>query len=389
MTLDQKYPAVDDLEKAAVRRIPRFASEYLRGGIGREAGLRRNREKLDGILFEPCYLPEAPANAPKLSAGLLGRSYALPFGVSPVGLSGLMWPRAVEILAASARQANIPMGLSHFATTHMADFRAIAGENGWFQFYPARDPDLRMTMLDEIAEAGFETLVVTVDIPTATRRDRELRVGLSVPPRITPRTIWETAIHPGWALATLRAGPPAFRNLLRYIPDGLSMADKASFLTEVIEGHVTGEVLQDIRRQWPGKLIVKGILSERDAMTALHNGADAIWVSNHGARQLDAAPAPVEVLPGIRSAVGTGVPLLADSGVRSGLDIARMLALGADFVFLGRAFVLAVAALGARGGDHAIHILREELRCAMAQIGCAEVADLPGFLASRVEPGQR
>ncbi|WP_185970234.1 MULTISPECIES: alpha-hydroxy acid oxidase [unclassified Mesorhizobium] len=380
--MDQRFPSIDDMERTALRRIPRFASEYLRGGIGREACLRRNRDALDQVLFDPCYLQEQEVNRPALGVELLGRAYALPFGIGPLGLSGLMWPGAVDILARVASEANIPMGLSHFATSHMSDFRATAGTNGWFQFYPARDPEMRHAMLEEIAATGFEVLIVTVDIPTATRRDRELRVGLSVPPEISVSTLFEVATHPRWALATLREGTPAFKNLAPYVPRGLSMAEQAAFLTDMIEGHVTRDILRDIRDQWAGKLIVKGVMTVEDARTALDCGADGVWVSNHGARQLDAARSPVEVLPAIRAALEPDIPLMADSGPRTGLDVARMLALGADFVFLGRSFIFAVAAIGARGGDHAVHVLREELHCALAQIGCPSVRELPRFLAS-------
>ncbi len=385
MQLDQRFPCVGDMEKGALRRLPYFASEYLQAGIGQEYCLERNRTALNKIAFAPRYLPETTSVVPDLRTDLFGKSYTLPFGISPLGLSGLMWPRAVEILAEAVRKADIPMGLSHFATSHMRDFRAIAEGNGWFQFYPARDPDVRHAMLAEIAQTGFEELIVTVDIPTATRRDRELRTGLSVPPSINARTLWEVATHPRWALATLLEGTPSFKNLDAYIPQGLSMAEKASFLTDIIEGHVTVDILRDIRAHWTGKLIVKGIMTVADAQKAFECGADAIWVSNHGGRQLDAMLSPVEVLPSIRRSVGSDAIVLADSGIRSGLDIARMLSQGADFVFLGRPFIYGLAAIGARGGEHVIHVLREELRCTLAQIGSATARDLPDFLANQID----
>lgn len=376
MNLDQRFPCIDDLEIAAMRRIPRFASEYLRSGIGREAGLALNRSALDAVQFDVDYLLEARTNKPDTSAELFGKRYDLPFGICPLGLSGLMWPKAVDILAASAAKANIPMGLSHHATTHLSDFRRIAGDNGWFQMYPPNDPEIRAHMLEEVAQAGFETLIITVDIPATTRRDRDLRVGLSVPPRFDLQTVWQVMTHPRWTLATAFHGKPDFLNFRPYIPKGLSLAEEAQFLLNLIEGHVTEDVVRDIRAKWKGKLIVKGIMTPRDAKAALDCGADAVWVSNHGARQLDAAPASVDVLPDIRAAVGPDVPVMVDSGPRTGLDIARMLARGADFVFLGRAFIFAVAALGARGGDHAVHILRQELTSTMGQIGAADVAAL-------------
>lgn len=378
-SLDRQYPAIDDLARAAERRIPRFAWEYLVGGVGREAALHRNRAALDSVLFDARYHPPQAPGPVDLRTRIFGRDYTMPFGVAPVGLSGLIWPQAAETLARAAAAAGIPVGLSHHATTGMRKFHSIADGQGWFQLYPVCDPALRAEMIREIAEAGFGTLVVTADIPVAARRARELRVGLSVPPRFSFRTVLDIAARPAWALATLRAGIPRFENLLDHVPPGLSRAEEAQYLIDFMEVHVTPAVLEGIRAAWPGTLIVKGIMTGEDARVAHDCGADGIWVSNHGARQLDAAPPVTAVLPGIRASLGPDIPVLADSGVRSGLDIARMLALGADMVFLGRAFLFAAAALGQRGPAHAVHILREELRSTLAQIGCARPRELSRF----------
>ena len=236
MNLDQKYPYIDDLERAARRRIPHFAWQYLSGGIGREVGLQANRNALDDVHFVPRYLPEKNANAPDMAVTLLDRDYALPFGISPLGL---IWPGAVDILARAAAAADIPMGLSQFATTHMSDFARLAGSTGWYQYYSIVDEALQKQMLSDVAATGIDMLIVTVDIPTVTRRDRELRVGLSVPPQITPRTIWETLTHPRWALATAIVGTPKFQNMVPSMPKSASLKDQARFLTEAIDGHTT------------------------------------------------------------------------------------------------------------------------------------------------------
>jgi len=197
------------------------------------------------------------------------------------------------------------------------------------------------------------------------------------------QTIADVVKRPRWALATAAAGLPRFKNVLPHVPQGLPLEEEAREMNDMIDGTMTHKVLQEIRDLWPGKLVVKGVLTEGDALQALKLGADGLWVSNHGGRQLDAALSPVEVLPRIRAAVGDDVLVVADSGVRSGLDIARMLACGADFVFLGRAFMYAVCALQQTGPDHAIHVLQQELYYAMAQMGCTEVAQLSEFLNSR------
>lgn len=287
-TLDKRFPSIDDMEKAALRRIPYFASEYLRGGIGRETCLARNRDALDQVLFDPRYpVPVQPGEADPAKE-IFGQTYDLPFGIGPLGMSGLMWPGAVQILAHAAVDANIPMVMSQFATTHMTDFRSITGLNGWYQLYTPHDPAMRDTMLAEITATGFDVLVVTIDIPATTRRDRELRIGLSVPPKLSFCTFWDAAMHPHWALATLIEGVPEFQNVLPHFPKDLSLAQKATFLADLLKSHVTPDTLRAIRNRWPGKLLVKGILTLDDAKTALDCGADGIWVSNHGARQLDA-----------------------------------------------------------------------------------------------------
>jgi L-lactate dehydrogenase (cytochrome) len=378
--LNKAFPSIGDLEQACLRRIPRFASEYLRGGIGREVALNANRSALDGVQFDAHYIPEGDVPPVGPQTRVLGQEFALPFGISPVGLSGLMWPGAVEILAKAAAKANIPMGLSHHATTHQSAFRALAGSNGWFQLYPARDDTMRRAMIQEARDTGFETLIVTVDIPGITRRDRELRVGLSVPPKLNHETVWQVMTHPRWAVATALYGAPQFKNLLPYRPKGLSAKEQVAFFASFMDRPVSRKVLDDIRAQWPGKLVVKGISAAADAHAARDCRADAIWVSNHGARQLDAAPPSLVMLQEVRQALGKSACIFVDSGPRTGLDIARMLACGADFVFLGRPFIYGVGALGRRGGDHAIHILRDELRAVLVQLNCATPQELGRFL---------
>jgi isopentenyl diphosphate isomerase/L-lactate dehydrogenase-like FMN-dependent dehydrogenase len=294
-------------------------------------------------------------------------------------LSGLIWPAAAEHVARAAKAQGLSFALSGMATSSIEQIGAIGG-NIWFQQYSTTDQEINADILRRARAAGFDTLVVTVDIPSATRRERDIRNGLSVPPEFNLRTLMDILQRPAWALAMLRDGVPQFRTLQPYLSENLRLGELSELLAQMVEGHISREKLQWYRAQWPGKLIVKGILDASDALTCVDIGADAIVVSNHGGRQLDASQTAVDALPAIRAAVGTDFPLLADGGIRSGLDIARYLALGADYVLLGRAFMFALGAIGPRGPGHAIAVLQEELRTTMGQLGCPTIQQLPEFL---------
>jgi L-lactate dehydrogenase (cytochrome) len=375
------------MEAVARRRVPRFAFEYLTGGIGDELGLRRNREALDAVMLRPKYFTSC---RPALACSLLGRSYDLPIGISPMGLSGLVWPESASFLASAATRHNIPFVLSMFATVRLEEIGELAPSHAWFQLLILNDKTIEHELIARARRSGYETLVVTIDAPTATRRVRDIRNGLSVPPRFDIGTVIQILLRPAWSLRMLKAGIPEFENLKPYLPRNLTSAELGEFVSRLTECHASVERLREIRERWPGKLIVKGVLDPADALACKEIGIDAVIVSNHGGRQLDAAPAAIEVLPDVRNAVGSSMPILLDGGVRSGLDVARALACGADFVFLARAFMFGIAALGRYGGDHVISILREELRSTMGQLGCQELATLPSFLwkinASREVP---
>lgn len=324
------------------------------------------------------YLSEA--QQPEISTRLLHYHFDAPFGVAPMGLSSLIWPDLERILAAAARAHNIPYVLSTYACISLERLKPIAGDNGWFQYYPSNDPAVEADLLGRCKAAGYQTLVLTVDIPYEIRREREIRHGLSVPPRLDFHTLRHMLVRPRWALQMLRTGIPEFETLKPYYPAGRSIAASVQFIAKSMKGHITAERFKSIRAAWGGDILVKGILDADEATHYMALGADGIIVSNHGGRQFDAAPTPVAVLPKIRAALGNDVPILADGGIRTGLDIARMLALGANFVFLGRPFAYAVAAMGRQGGDHVIKVLEAELRSAMAQMGCPTLDQLPNFL---------
>lgn len=373
--IDRRFPSILAMERAAAKRVPKFAHDYLIGGIGVEAGLAANRVALNDVKFLPKYIVEKPVT-PNISKKMFGRTVDAPFMPGPVGMTGLMWPRAVEHVARAAVRHNIPVGLSSFSTSSVEDIAPIAGDALWFQLYCMREPEFEQDQIDRAKAVGCDTMIVTIDIPTPTRRERDISNGLSVPPVFDLSTVRAVLSKPAWAFATLKAGIPRFRNIERYAPKGASIADAAAYLNDLVDAHVSVEKLKRIREDWHGNLIVKGVLAESDAEICRSVGVDAVVVSNHGGRQLDAAPTAPDMLPAIRNVVGNSMMVMADGGVRSGLDIARMIALGADFVLLGRAFVYAVAAAGAAGPDHAMMILKEELKQTLSQTGCSELCEL-------------
>jgi L-lactate dehydrogenase (cytochrome) len=386
MNIDKAYPSLAYMEATAKRRIPGFALDYVINGLGGGISVRKNRDALDGVELMPRYLSEA--DQPNLRCRILGKDFNAPFGVAPMGLSGLVWPNAENILARAAKVHNIPYTLSTVATVSLEVIGQIAGENAWFQLYTPKEPEVRKDLLRRCEVAGYETVMVTVDVPYKTRRAHDIRNGLSVPPAFDLRSLWQMATHPEWALRMLRRGVPQFSNLTPY-HDGNksgnvkdSIEKSTQFIEERMGLHITAQRFAEIRALWPRTLLVKGVLDPAEAKAYMDLGADGVIVSNHGGRQLDAAPSAVDVLPQIRDAVGPNAPLLVDGGVRSGLDIARMLALGADFVLIGRPFLYAVAALNNMGGLHAMDVLKAELQSTMGQLGCSTLSALPSSLVT-------
>lgn len=374
--LDRRFPDAAAFEAAALRRIPGFVGDYLRGGIGAEAGLARNRAALEAVTLMPRYL--CADFAPETGVVVAGARWAAPFGVAPLGLGGLIWPGAEQAIARAAAAAGVGHVLSTFATTDMAQIAPIAGAGAAFQLYPPADPGMEADMIARARAAGYRVLVVTVDIPGPTRRRRDIQSGLSVPPRFGAKAVLQILSCPRWALGMARRGVPAFENLAPYFPKG-SLADAADFLGRMMVGHIGPARLSRIRAAWQGPLIVKGVLHPDEAAEALALGADGVVISNHGGRQLDAAPAAPEMLPAVRDRLGDGALVLADGGVRSGLDVARMIARGADAVLIGRPFLHAAAA-HPKGPAHLAAVLRAELETTMIQLGAKRLADLRGTI---------
>jgi L-lactate dehydrogenase (cytochrome) len=369
----QRYPSISDLQKRARKRIPHIAWEYLDCGTGDEKGIARNLDRMAEILMVPRFMKGELK--PDTSATLFGQTFNAPFGMAPVGLSGLMWPEAEKILAATAAKYRIPYSLSTVATRTPEVIGPIAGDMGWFQLYPPRERDLRNDMIKRARDSGFRALVVTADVPVPSRRERTARAGLRTPPRITPRFIYEAIKHPSWTYYTLKAGLPKLRSVEKYT-DSKQLGNLATFVEQKIGRTLSWDYLKEVRDEWQGPLILKGVVHPSDAEKAIEIGVDGIQVSNHGARQFDAAPAAIDSLPVIARLVKGRAAVLYDSGVRSGLDILRALALGAEMVLLGRGFIYGVSALGKIGGDHVAEILMADLQVNMAQMGYASLKDI-------------
>lgn len=353
--------------------MPSFSWTYLESGTGDDITRDHNIDALRAVRFRPQFLKGKLE--PQTATTLFGVEYSAPIGIAPVGLTSLIWPGADEALARTAAERQIPYVLSTVATAAPETAGPMAAGMGWFQLYPPRESDLRTDIVRRVADSGFTTLVVTADVPAPSRRERQRKAHIRVPPTIGPRLIIEAARRPAWSLQTIRAGLPRFRTLERYI-DTASMKNMSGFVGANLGGTLSWEYLEALRSDWDGPLVVKGLLDPDDADRAIEAGADGVWVSNHGGRQLDGAIASIDALPDIAERVAGRVPVLFDSGIRDGLDIARAIALGADFCFGGRAFMFGLGALDERGPAHALTILTEGLTTTMHQVGVERLDQL-------------
>jgi isopentenyl diphosphate isomerase/L-lactate dehydrogenase-like FMN-dependent dehydrogenase len=367
------FASVADFRARARRRMPKFAFDYMDGGAGDEAGLRRNEAAFDAVQLVPRMLINVEKR--ELSTNLFGRAWGAPFGTAPIGLGNLIWPRAEATIARACVAANLPYSLSTPACTTLEDIAKIAGPNAWFQLYVGRAEEMVNDLVARAERAGYDVMLVTVDVPIAPLRHRDIRNRFSVPFRMTPRLVWELVSHPAWSLSTLAAGRPRFANMERYA--GVTRYQTVTqYMSSQVTGRFNWDDLKRLRDRWPRRLVVKGLLSVDDALRAWEIGCDGIVISNHGGRQLASLPATIDMLPEIRAAVGPVFPLIVDSGVRSGEHIVKAIAAGADFVLIGRAMMYAVGALGAAGPKAAIDLLTDEISRTMAQIGYTDVASL-------------
>jgi len=368
--MTKKYYCVDDFRVGAQQRMPRVIFDYVDGAAGFETSSRLNRDMIDQIRLMPRVLVDIRER--ELAKTFLGRTWTLPFGIAPMGMCNLAWPNTDKAFAAAAVDHDIPVCLSTFGSSSIEDMGERASGNVWFQLYVGPSVDDAMDLVQRAKNTGYEYLVLTVDVPVVSARPREQRQGFEAPFRMRPRQFVDFATHPQWVFHTLVDGVPKPVNVL----PANTVVNKPTFTRNEIRGHIDWQFLAKLRERWTGKLILKGVLSADDAVRIRDAGVDAVYVSNHGGRQLDAAPAAIDVLPEIRQAVGGDYPLIFDSGLRSGEGIVKALALGADFVMLGRPFLYASGADGQRGVFRLVDMLKSELLLALAQIGCTDVSHL-------------
>ncbi|SDQ81984.1 alpha-hydroxy acid oxidase [Flagellimonas zhangzhouensis] len=374
LSFDTRYPSVDDLRDKAQKRIPRFAFEYLDGGCNEDINLHRNTSELREITLKPRYIKDFKGST--LKTTLFGHEYDAPFGVAPVGLQGLMWPNSPEILAKAAHKHNLPFILSTVTTMDIERASELTEGKAWFQLYNPAEDAVRFDIIDRAAAADCPVLVLLCDVPTFGYRPRDFKNGLALPPKMTLNNILQILGKPNWAIQTLKHGIPTFETLRPYTPEGLNLKQLGKFMDKTFSGRLNEERIKPIRDRWKGKLVLKGVASEEDTEQAIRLGFDGIIVSNHGGRQLDAGESTVAPLSRIAAKYKDQITVMMDSGMRSGPDMARALASGAEFTFMGRSFMYGAAAMGKKGGDHTMTILKVQLQQIMDQLCCENIEDL-------------
>ncbi len=388
MKLDRRIQNIDDLRRAAQKRVPRVAFDFMAGGAEDFVTLDNNRTVFERIRFRPHTLVDVSNRSTKTT--IFGKSFDMPFGVAPTGAAGLYCHRGETAIARAAKAAGIPFVLSTSSFEPMEDVARDAGGTLWFQLYMSKDRAAAERLVLRARDAGYEALVMTTDIPVPANREYNERNAFSVPFKLNLSNMIDGIRHPDWLVNVLfrtlwHSGVPRYRNLDTEV--GGKIIAKSRSESRAHRDCLTWDDVRWLRKLWPHKLLVKGILRPDDALAAREAGADGIFVSNHGGRQLDGAVSPIEVLPQIRAAVGPAFTVMADSGFRRGSDIVKALALGADMVFVGRAPLFGVAAAGAPGAARAIEILGSEVRRVLALLGCTCIEDLsPDYLYCEALP---
>jgi (S)-mandelate dehydrogenase len=376
LALRRQFPTAMDLRARARRRLPNFAFEYADGGAGADTGIARNWAALDAVEMVPRY--GRVIEPPPADTTLFGKAYAAPIGIAPIGGPGTAYPGAETWLAKAAQAANVPYTLGLLSGMDIERAAEIAPDVLWLQLYRFSKNDHRigLDLVRRAEEASVNVLVLTIDTPTRTTRPREVKSGIMNPFKLTTRLKLDAMRSPHWMRALIRSGIPKFTSLAPYMDPGVSIAEAAAFIRRESGGAFTWDEIARYRDKWKKPLVLKGVMHPEDAARAVELGIDGLFVTNHGGRQIDALPAPIDVLPAIAAAVGDKAELIYDSGVRSGVDAARAVALGADAAFAGKAFLWSLGALGERGPAHVIDVLIDDVSATLGQLGCRNVEEL-------------
>jgi (S)-mandelate dehydrogenase len=371
----RRFPTTAWLRRYAPSKVPLFAFEFGDTGAGNDVGIAHNWAALDAVQVIPRY--GVMPTLPPVDVKLFGRSYAAPIGVAPIGGASLVWPGADLLMAKAAQRACVPYTLSVAGGASIEQAAEAAPDVFWVQLYRFWHDDHKIgfDLVRRAQAVDAKVLLLTLDVPVRTTRSRETYAGLANEFRPTIRMLYEMMTRPRWLFALLRHGYPRFATIGDYAPAGASTNEIIAFARARMGGSFSWEEVKRYRDAWKGPMAVKGILHPEDALKAAELGIDGIWVSNHGGRQIEALVPSIDVLPAIVSAIGKRATVLLDSGVRSGQDVMRALALGADAAFAGKSFLWALAALGDDGPDYLINLYIDELRASLGQIGARSVAE--------------
>jgi len=365
---------IEDLRALARRRVPKAFFDYADGGSYNEETLRANRADLETIRLRQRVMVDVSDRS--LATTIVGQKASAPFALAPIGLCGMQYGDGEILSAQAAEEANIPFTLSTMSICSIEQVAEATTKPFWFQLYVIRDRGFSEDILTRAVNAGCNTLVLTVDLQVLGQRHRDVRNGMTVPPEIRLKNVIDIATKPSWALSILRGKSKTFGNLAGHVRGMGDVTSLAQWTNSQFDPALNWKDVEWIKKIWPGKLVIKGILDVDDAKTAAKLGADAIVVSNHGGRQLDGAPSSISALPAIAQAVGSDTEVLFDGGIRTGADMLRALALGARACLIGRAYIYGLGAGGKAGVAKAIDILEKELSVAMALTGTTRVTDI-------------
>ncbi len=363
-----KIHTIDDAIRLSKKRLPKLVFDFIDGASGDDKLAEINSTALDQIRLEPKVFRNVENR--NLSKKIFDFHFDYPFGFAPMGMTNLSWPDADKMIAKESAYNNIPTCVSMASSTTLEDMFTFSEGHSWMQIYIFQSEEFIMELLKRAENIGYKVLILTVDVPILSRRARDDRNGFGYPFKIGPKQFLDFALHPQWSLTTLFKGAPQPMNYVT------SKSGDQIFRRKESRGATDWNTLKRVREAWKGKLIIKGVMNSEDAIKIKEAGADAIQVSNHGGRQLDSATASINALPLIRKALGDDFPILFDSGIRSGSDILRALALGADFVMFGRPLMYAIGADGARGLRRIINLIKEELSTNLGLVGLTDINEV-------------